>query len=79
MKKTPKPLFSKNNLSKYAYYSGSGFQMLAIIGIFTFAGSKLDEVQQTEKPIYTAILAVIGVCISIYSIIKSLSNRKRRP
>lgn len=65
-----------NSLSKYAYYSGLGFQMIAIIGVFTFIGYKIDEWQGNEKPIFTAILSLVGVCASLYSVIKSV-NKKR--
>lgn len=65
-----------NSLSKYAYYSGLGFQMIAIIGVFTFIGYKIDEWQGNEKPIFTAILSLLGVCASLYSVIKSV-NKKR--
>ena len=64
-----------NNLSKYAYYSGLGFQMIAIIGVFTFIGIKIDEKMQNDKPICTALLSLLGVCVSLYSVIKSVSKK----
>jgi len=69
-----KPKKEINNLSKYAYYSGLGFQMIAIIGVFTFIGYKLDERMESEKPILTAILSLLGVCVSLYSVIKSVNK-----
>jgi len=65
-----------NNLSKYAYYSGLGFQMIAIIGVFAFVGYKVDEHMENQKPICTAILSLLGVCLSLYSIIKSVSKKQ---
>ncbi|WP_158797254.1 AtpZ/AtpI family protein [Pedobacter sp. L105] len=62
----------KNN---FAAYSGMGFQMLAIIGVFTFAGYKIDAHRNTHKPIFTALLGVIGVVISLYQVIKQLSSK----
>lgn len=64
-----------NQLSRYAYYSGLGFQMIAIIGVFTFIGYKIDEWQGNEKPIFTAILSLLGVCSSLYSVIKSVNKK----
>jgi len=64
-----------NNLSKYAYYSGMGFQMIAIIGVFTFIGMKIDEKRQSDKPIFTALLSLLGVCVSLYSVIKSVNKK----
>lgn len=72
---TPKNTPPKNNKYKnYVQYSGLGFQMIAIIGIFTFAGVKLDENQGLKTPIYTAILSLFGVLIALYTVIKSLKN-----
>lgn len=65
-----------NQLSRYAYYSGLGFQMIAIIGVFTFAGYKIDEWRNSETPIFTAILSLVGVCSSLYTVIKSVSRNK---
>ena len=62
----------KQQLNTYAKYSAIGFQMIGIIGAFTFAGYKIDESQNTKTPIYTGILSLIGVFISIYIVIKSL-------
>jgi len=64
-----------NGLSKYAYYSGLGFQMIAIIGVFTYLGFKLDEWMLSQKPIYTAVLSLLGVCISLYSVIRSVNKK----
>jgi len=64
-----------NSLSKYAYYSGLGFQMIAIIGVFTFIGYKIDERMSNEKPIFTAILSLLGVVVSLYSVIKSVNKK----
>lgn len=75
--KSPKPSRNRSSLGKYAYYSGAAFQMLAIIGVFTYAGYRIDDARQSEKPIFTAILALIGVCISIYTVIRAVTSRKK--
>ncbi len=69
--------FTNTSLAKYAYYSGVGFQMLAIIGIFAYVGHRLDESRQADKPLFTAVFALVGVCISIYSVIRMVTSRKR--
>jgi hypothetical protein len=72
---TPKNAAPKNKkLKSYVQYSGLGFQMIAIIGIFTFAGIKLDENQGLKTPIYTAFLSLVGVLIALYTVLKSLKN-----
>lgn len=48
------------------------FQMLAIILIFLWAGRKLDEHAGREKPLYTAILTLLGVIVSLYITLKDL-------
>ncbi|MCF8224679.1 MAG: AtpZ/AtpI family protein [Bacteroidales bacterium] len=53
-----------------------GFQMLAIIAIFTWAGVKLDERSGNENSIYTAILSVLGVIIGIYTALREFIHKK---
>lgn len=65
-----------NSLSKYAYYSGLGFQMIAIIGVFTFIGYKIDEQMGSQKPVFTAAFSLAGVGISLYSVIKSVNKKQ---
>lgn len=75
--KKPKQFPNKSGLGKYAYYSGAGFQMLAIIGLFTYAGHRIDESRQSGTPTFTALLALAGVCIAIYTVIRMVTSRKR--
>ena len=63
-----------NPLNAYAKYSGLGFQMIAIIGVFTFAGYKIDESAHHEVKWATAALSLIGVFISLYIVIVSLKK-----
>ena len=50
--------------------------MVAIILLFYWAGSKLDERAGTEKPVYTAILTLLGVFAGIYIVLKEFIFRK---
>ncbi len=61
-------------LSAYAKYSSIGFQMVVIIGIFTFAGYKIDEAGKHDVKWATAILALIGVFIALFIVIRSVKN-----
>ncbi len=70
-------IFKKNTQSEtkvqnYVKFTGMVFQMIGIIGLFTFGGYKLDIYYNLQTPIFTAILSVTGVLISLYIIIKSL-------
>jgi ATP synthase protein I len=64
------------NTTNFIKYSGMGFQMLATIGIFAFAGYKIDGYRNSAKPIYTAILGVIGVLVSLYQVVRQLNSKK---
>ena len=59
-------------LSSYAKYTGVAFQMMAIIGVCAFIGYKLDQYYQNDPQWITALSGVIGVCASIYQIIRQL-------
>lgn len=66
----------KTGLAKWAYYSGMGFQMIAVIGVFIFIGNYLDKNNGNEKPIFTALLGLLGVGVSLYQVIRSLTKKK---
>jgi F0F1-type ATP synthase assembly protein I len=53
-----------------------GFQMIAIILLFYWAGSKLDQRTANEKPVYTAILTLLGVFAGLYIVLKDFIGRK---
>jgi F0F1-type ATP synthase assembly protein I len=52
-----------------------GFQMIAIILLFYWAGSKLDQRAATEKPVYTTVLTLLGVFAGFYIVLKDFLNR----
>ncbi|MCD0486801.1 AtpZ/AtpI family protein [Pedobacter sp. MC2016-14] len=66
----------KKPIHSYIRYSATGFQMLATIGIFTFAGYKIDEYRGSEKLIFTALLGLIGVIASLYQVVRQLNSKK---
>jgi len=53
-----------------------GFQMLVIILLFYWAGSRLDERASSEKPFYTAILTVVGVFAGLYLSLRDFMKKK---
>lgn len=74
-----KPKENKRNesgLNTFVRYSGMGFQMIVIILLFYWAGSKLDERAGNEKPAYTAILTLLGVFAGLYIVLKDFIFRK---
>jgi F0F1-type ATP synthase assembly protein I len=46
--------------------------MIATIGVFVLVGQWLDGLQQTVKPYFTMSLALVGIGISLYQIIRQL-------
>jgi hypothetical protein len=57
-----------------AKFTGIAFQMVAVIGLFAFAGYKIDEATGHQTKWVTAILSLIGVFISLYIVIKSVKS-----
>jgi hypothetical protein len=60
--------------NNYMKFTSVGFQMIGIIGIFTFAGYKIDQAANHKTQWVTAILSLTGVFISLYVVIKSLKS-----
>jgi F0F1-type ATP synthase assembly protein I len=65
----------KKNSNSFLKYSSMAFQMLVTIGLFCFAGYKLDAYQKTEKPIYMALLGLAGVAVSLYQVVRQLNKK----
>ena len=63
-------------MNSFVRYSGMGFQMIANILLFYWAGSKLDARSGNEKPVYTAILTLLGVFAGLYLVLKDFIFRK---
>lgn len=51
------------------------FEMLGIIVLGVFAGQKLDSLRTPEFPLWTMILSLLGVFISLYVVIKGLLKK----
>ncbi len=62
----------KDKLNSYAKFSGIAIQMFAIIGIGTFVGVKLDEKYPNKYNLYTLILSLASVIMSIVYVIRRI-------
>lgn len=62
----------KKQLKNYARFSSIGIQMLAIIGLGTFIGVKLDENFPNKNNLYTLILSLSAVIIAIIYVIRRI-------
>ncbi len=66
-----------NQLNSYAKYSGIVIQMIAVIGIGTYIGVKLDEKFPNEHNLYTIGLSLASVIGSMVLAIRQIiSNSK---
>jgi F0F1-type ATP synthase assembly protein I len=62
----------KKSLDNYTRYSSIAFQMLIIILIGVFGGIKLDEWLKLTVPVFTIILSILAVILSIYTVTRDL-------
>lgn len=67
---------NSQRLQEYLKYSGMAIEMMAIIGIFTFMGYKIDQLLKIEFPIGIILGSLSGLSVALYRIMKSL-NRKQ--
>jgi len=71
------PKDQKDRLNNYAKFSGIAIQMFVIIALGTFLGYKLDESYPNKHHLYTLILSLSAVIISIvYVIRRIIANSK---
>jgi ATP synthase protein I len=70
-----KPADSKKNGSNlFLRFSGLAFQMGILIGLGAWGGTELDESYQNEKPVFTIILCLAAIAISLYLVIREASK-----
>jgi hypothetical protein len=60
--------------NSYLKFSGMAFQMIAVIGIFTYAGYKIDVAANHHAKWVTAALSLTGVFISLYLVIRTVKD-----
>lgn len=63
---------SKKPMIAYARYSSIGIQMLAIIGLGTFGGVKLDEKYPNKNNLFTVIFSLLSVVTAIFYVVKRI-------
>jgi len=58
-------------------YTSMAFQMAVIIFLFVFAGMKLDEYFESPQPYLTAGLALLGVFLALFLVIRQLMSEQK--
>lgn len=74
--KTTKEQSRKSALNDYGRYSSLAFQMIAIILAGVFGGIKLDQIVRWEFPVFTLVLTILAVFLSMYYAIKDIIKFK---
>ena len=64
----------KKKVANFVKYTGVAFQMLATIGVFAFIGYQIDKHRDGKKPIFTALLGLVGVIFSLYQVVRSVTK-----
>jgi len=65
-----------DSTNSYLKLSSAAIQMAAVIGLFTWIGTLLDEYFHTD-PLLTIILALLGVALGMYLLIKEVNALNR--
>lgn len=60
----------KTKANPYLRFTGIAFQMGVLIALGAWGGTELDEWAGNQKPIYTIILCLVAIGISLYIIIR---------
>ncbi len=69
----------KNPLKTYAVYSSLGMQMAVIVVAGAFGGRELDKWAQWHFPIFTVVLTLLAIALSIlYGIREFFKHDKKR-
>ncbi len=72
MKKDKKPKKKPKPLNNYVKFSGMAFQMGATIALGAWGGSKLDEIVNPDSKIFTIILSLLSIGLSMYLVIREV-------
>lgn len=62
----------KKQIDTYIRFSGIAFQMIAVIGIFSYFGVWLDKKFPNSYSLNTVIFSLVGVILAMYLVIKKV-------
>lgn len=67
---------NSDRMRAVARYSGIAAQMMATIGLSTWAGYWLDKHFQTKTPWFTLSLMLLGLFAALYNVIRSVTKEQ---
>ena len=67
----------KDKLNSYARFSGIAIQMIAIIGLGTFAGLKLDNTYPNKYNLFSVVLSFTSVILAIVLVVKRVISKSK--
>ncbi|MDR9373716.1 MAG: AtpZ/AtpI family protein [Schleiferiaceae bacterium] len=71
----PRDKKDKSPLQQYVFYSGLGFQMLAIILSGALLGDWLDDTYQVENRLFTILLSLLSIFLALFITLRKLLRR----
>ena len=67
---------NKSKIDDFIRYSSLGFEMMAIIGVFTFGGFKIDQWMKNQFKGFTLGLMILSVIIAVIYATRNLLKGK---
>lgn len=74
MQNLKKPENKTDGYKAYVKYSSLGFEIVAIILIFLFAGFKLDSFFNISSHLLTIVFTLVGLVLSMLYLVRKLSK-----
>ncbi len=74
VKKKPNKGADNRRPNDFYRYSGMAIKMAIVIGLAVYAGIKLDENNESQTPWFTLLLALLGVGMAIYIVIRETAR-----
>jgi ATP synthase protein I len=62
----------RKEIKNWARFSQMGIQMMATIGLGTWLGVWLDGHFATKNPLFTVVLSLLSIGVSLYNVVRQL-------
>lgn len=68
---------SDSGLNSWVKFSGIAFEMIAIIGLGSFLGHKLDGRFLHKTPVFTIVFSLLAIGVSMYTVIRRVKQMNK--